>query len=164
MTAGGPGGTGLPAAGSLAVTVSGATPNPAWALVRGSAAPAACSLIVAAVLGAVVGGAWAAAGVAVGGFLALAALAVGPLLMHLGRSRTPAGVMSLAVAGYFVVVVVLGVAYVLVGSVNELPGEGLGAGVLTAAGSWLVGQVVSTRRLRLPVYDLTEPTAGDGSQ
>jgi ATP synthase protein I len=147
---------------STAAPLSHATPNPAWMVFRGSAGPAGCSLIVAAVLAAGIGGWQAAVGVAVGGVLATGALAIGPLLMHLGRTRTPVGVMTLAIAGYFVVVGVLGVAYVLVGSASALPGEALGAGVLIAAATWLGGQVLSTRRLRLPVYDLPESGPTDG--
>ncbi|MFI7589670.1 hypothetical protein ACIB24_21590 [Spongisporangium articulatum] len=134
----------------------GPTRDPAGALLRGGAGPGLAALLVAALVMLVLDGGAAAVSAAVGGVLAVLALAVGPLVMRAAGRLTPSGLQAVAVGSYFAVVVVLGVVWVLLGAVEEFDDTAAAVGVLAAAGAWVVGQAVRTRRLRTPVFSDTE--------
>jgi hypothetical protein len=137
--------------------VAPATANPAAALLRGSGGPAiAVSLGVSAL--SLLAGPAQSASAGTGAALAIVALATGPLLLRLGRSYSPVGLMALAVSGYGLVVVALGIAFALINGASWLVGEFAATGALVCTGVWIAAQARTTSGLRVLLYGDADPS------
>jgi hypothetical protein len=136
-------------------------PEPSKDFIFGAAPPAVGVFLLAAVIAGYMDGIWGAASAVIGGLLATVALAVGPLVMHWARDARPVGVLSRALLSYVVVVVVLGIAYTVLGRVDELDGTWIGIAVFFSALAWLGGQYRTLKRLRLPVFEPGVPFDDD---
>lgn len=128
-----------------------ASANPAAALLRGAGVPAIAVSLGASLLSLLAGPAQAASA-GTGAALAIIALATGPLLLRLGRSYSPVGLMALAVFGYGLVVIALGIAFALVSGASWLVGEYAATGALACTGVWIAAQARSTSGLRVLLY------------
>jgi hypothetical protein len=131
--------------------VAQATADPAAALLRGAGEPAIAVSLGVSLLS-LLAGAAEAASAGTGAALAIVALATGPLLLRLGRSYSPVGLMALAVSGYGLVVVALGIAFALVNGASWLVGEYAATGALVCTGVWIAAQARSTSGLRVLLY------------
>jgi hypothetical protein len=141
------------------------TSDPATTLLLGAAVPAIGAGLGVSLLSLVAGPAEAASA-GTGATLSIIALAAGPLLLRLGRGYTPVGLMALAVSGYGLVVITLGIAFALVNEASWLIGRYAAIGALVATGVWIAAQARSTSGLRILLYgdptsDLTSDPASD---
>jgi hypothetical protein len=134
------------------------TSNPAATLLRGAGVPAIGAGLGAALLSLLAGPAEAASA-ATGATLSIIAMAAGPLLLRLGRGYTPVGLMALAVSGYGLVVIALGIAFALVNEASWLVGKYAAIGALVATGVWIAAQARSTSGLRVLLYGDPAPAA-----
>jgi hypothetical protein len=140
--------------------VAQVTSDPATTLLRGAAVPAVSVSLVVSLL-CLLAGPSPALSAATGAALAIVALAAGPLLLRLGRDFSPIGLMALAVTGYGLVVLALGLAFALVNGASWLVGEYAAIGALAGAGVWIAGQLRSTSGLRVLLYgDPVGPSRG----
>jgi hypothetical protein len=92
--------------------------------------------------------------------MAVLALSAGPALHQLCRNLDPNLVLGLAVLTYFTVLGLLGLGYSLVNDASWLIGGFAGGGVLVASVVWALGHLRAAVRLRQPLYQLDESTAG----
>jgi hypothetical protein len=129
----------------------GGTAASGVALLRGTLqfAGSAGVLLVA---GCSVRGAPAAAGAAVGSVLALAALSVGPAIMRTGAQASPPAVMARALGGYLGLVLLLGGAYLALGSAGWLSPGFVGLGLVVATVAGIAGQLRAVTRLRVLAF------------
>jgi len=133
--------------------------NPALTLLRGAALPALAALAGLA-LAALVIGADEAASVLVGGALAISALTAVALLQQFCRNVDPSLVLGIAVLVYCTTIGALGYAYSLVNDASWLIGGFAAGGVLTVAVAWTIGHLRAAVKLRQPLYQEQETTAG----
>jgi ATP synthase protein I len=116
---------------------------------------------VAVVIGATSSGATAAGGALVGGGLALLFLTFGSVTVYAATSLAPQSSMLVALMTFLLqVVLVAAVFYALDASGvvgDQLSGPWVAGGVITAAVSWILAQLVASARARVPVYDIDLP-------
>ena len=121
------------------------------------------AVAVAAVIGASTVGATAAAGAAVGGALALAFLVFGSVTVYAATSLAPQSSMLVALMTFLLQVVLVAAVFLALdrsGVVGEqLAASWVAGGVVTAAVSWILAQLVASARARVPVYDIDLPGA-----
>jgi len=142
----------------------GGTATSAAALLRATVLFGGVAGVVLAAACAGWGGA-AAAGAAIGATIAVVALSIGPLIMRTGSQASPPAVMALAMAGYLTLVVLLGGAYLVLGSVRWVaPGfVGLGLALATMAG--IAGQLRASTRIRVLAFgSAADPAARSGEE
>jgi ATP synthase protein I len=143
--------------------LSGPTPDPAAAVWRGGAGPAGLAAVLL-MAGCALGGWRGASGSAVGSGLVLLGFSVGPLLMKLLRTASPPAVMAGAVAGYMIIILVLGLALAVLGDVAWLSGWAVGVTLIGCSAAWTLGQLRAVARLRVLAYGNQDPgTAGQGA-
>jgi hypothetical protein len=135
------------------------TTNPVGALLWGSAVPA---LLAAGALSAVAVpfGLNQVTSSLVGSGMALLALAVGPTLHQLCRNVDPTMVVGIVVLAYCMVIGLLWLGFSLLNDTAWLVGEFAGAGVLVVTVAWAVGHMRAAIKLRQPLYQQEEETAG----
>ena len=133
--------------------------NPVGELFRGAAGPA---LLVLAILTgvAVPFGLDEVKSSLVGGVMAVFALAVGPMLHQLCRNLDPTMAVGFAVLAYCLVIGLLGVGFSLLNDTSWLVGEFAAVGVFLVAVAWAGGQMRAAVKLRQPLYQHDETTAG----
>jgi hypothetical protein len=133
------------------------TGGAARSLLRGGSLVA---LLVGA-LGTAVSGFWgmgAATAFGVGTVLAVAALAAGPLLLRASRDAPPPAVTAIAMLGYAGVVVLLGVAFLVLGPIAWLSAEHLAAALVTVTVAGIAGQIRAVTRLRVLAFGSAQDT------
>jgi hypothetical protein len=135
------------------------TANAVGALLRGSAVPALFAVAGLALAGALVSPA-AGASVLLGGGMAMFALAVGPALHQLCRNLDPSLLIGVAILAYCTAIGLVGIGYFQVSDASWLVGGFAGAGVAIATLTWTAGHLWAALKLRQPLYDESEPTAG----
>jgi len=137
----------------------GSTASSAAAMLRATVLFTGSAGVVLTAVCAGWGGA-AAAGAAIGSLIALAALSIGPMIMRTGSQASPPAVMALAMGGYLTLVVVLGGAFLVLGSVPwAAPGfVGVALAVATTAG--LAGQVRAATRVRVLAFGSADVGTG----
>ncbi|HST80661.1 MAG TPA: hypothetical protein VLL08_02845 [Kineosporiaceae bacterium] len=135
------------------------TTNPVGALLVGSAVPA---LLAAAALTAAAAlfGLNQVTSSLVGAGMALLALAVGPLLHQLCRNVDPTMVVGIVVCAYGTIIGLLWIGFSLLNDTDWLVGEFAAAGVFVVAVGWAVGHMRAAVKLRQPLYQQDESTAG----
>lgn len=137
------------------------TPNPGLRVLLGAAAAALSAGAIVVAVAALQGSAGDRQGALVGALLALAVLAGGSLVVDLVASRMPTASLLVAVLTYTLEVVLLGLVFWRLetsGALDgSLSGTWLGVAVIAVTIGWLVGQIVLTARVRIPVYDLPAP-------
>ena len=131
--------------------VANPTVDPAGELLIGAGVPAV-TIGALVSMGSLFAGPSQAVSCVLGALLAIAALAAGPVLLRIGRSYSPPGLMALAVCGYGFVVLLLGLAFLLVSEASWLAGGYAAIGALAVVAAWLAGQARSTSRLRILSY------------
>jgi ATP synthase protein I len=134
--------------------------NPVGDLWRGAAVPTVLVVAVFAAGAAAFSSGSDAASVLTGGAMAVLALSVSPLLQQFCRNLDPSIVLGIAILAYCLVIGVLGVGYSLLNDLSWLSGGFAGAGVAVAAAVWSTGHMRTALRLRQPLYDLQESSAG----
>ena len=124
-------------------------------------------VVAVAVLAALVSGRDAAVAALVGGLIAAVVLFTGTVVVNLVASLVPAAAMLVALLTYLLQVGVLAVVFVgLSGSPladDETSRTWLGVAVIAATLAWLIAQVLVSTRARIPVYDLPDRTADQGT-
>lgn len=131
----------------------------------GAALAAFVAGLLLALLGGVTSGTAAAFGAVAGTLLVVSVLAAGALTVGLVAGLLPTASLLVALLTYTLQVLLLGLAFVALSGSGLLEGtldrRWLAAGVVAGTLVWLVGQVVLTTRVRIPVYDLgpDAPTA-----
>lgn len=120
-------------------------------MVRAAVIPAALVGVAALALGALSSTA-AMAGAVVGAVLAGVACAVPGVLLIWTRRWSPPAVMALALAGYLVLVVILGALYVGLSGASWLSGPHLGWTLMASAAAAVAGQMRAVARLRIPAF------------
>jgi len=141
------------------VPVAEGTTNPVGELFRGAAVPAVLALAVLT-LAALLAGLDEAKSCLVGGGMAVLAMTVGPALHQLCRNLDPAMALSFAVLAYGLVVVGLWWGFSLLTDTAWLVGGFAAAGVFVVAFGWAAGQMRAAAKLRQPLYQQNETTAG----
>lgn len=117
----------------------------------------------AAVVGASNAGAAAARGALVGGGLALVFLLFGSVTVYAATSLAPQSSMLVALMTFLLQVVLVAAVFFaldrsgVVG--DQLSAPWVAGGVITAAVSWILAQLVASARARVPVYDIELPGA-----
>jgi hypothetical protein len=91
-------------------------------------------------------------GFAAGAALATGALAVGPLLLRASRTASPPAVTAMAGGGYAAVVVLLGVAFVVLGPATWLSASHVAAALVAVTVAGLAGQIRAVSRLRVLTF------------
>lgn len=123
----------------------------------------AATLAVLAGIGALVAGAPAAWGALVGGSIALLFLALGSLVVSLAAAWAPAMSLLVAMMTFTLQVLLAGLVFWALGDsalvARHLSTTWLAGGVVVAALSWTVAQVVTSVRARVAVYDIELPGA-----
>jgi hypothetical protein len=138
------------------------TTSPAAALLRGGLFPALGVGAVLCALELLVSGR-AAVSAGVGAAIATVALCAGPALLGLTRTTSPPMVMAVAVFGYGMTVMTLGIGYGLLATVGWLAGEHVGYGLVLATVASVIGQVRAVARMRLLAFGDGPPAATPGS-
>ena len=139
--------------------VAEGTTNPVGALLRGSAVPALLAVALLAAI-AVPFGLNQVTSSLTGGGMGLLALAVGPALHQLCRNLDPAMVIGIVVLAYCAVIMLLGLGFSLLNDTTWLVGDFAAAGVFVVGAAWAVGHMRAAMKLRQPLYQQDEPTAG----
>lgn len=143
----------------------GAT-EPGAAFLRGGALPGAVAAVLVTAAGVPSGGA-AVAGAAVGSLLAVLSLAPGPLLLRRSATWSPPAVMAAAVGSFGVIVMLLGLAFAVLGEQSWLSSGHLAVALVVVTSAWLAGQVRAAARLRSYAFDppaAPAPGPGDPAQ
>ncbi len=140
-------------------TAAEATANPAGRLLAGAGWPGLGATAVLAAVASVTDLSNGASAL-VGGVMALAALVVGPALQWICRGVDPNLLLGVAVLAYGLVVGLVWLVYSLVSDASWLSGGWAGVGVLAAAVAWVAGYMRASSRLRLPLYENEDSTAG----
>jgi hypothetical protein len=135
------------------------TTNPIGSLWVGAALPTVLAIALFTVV-ALIASPADAASVLVGGGMALVALSASPLLQRLCRNLEPSLVLGIAVLAYCLVIIALGIVYRLLRDQSWLHGGFAGASVAIAAAVWAAGHMWTALKLRQPLYDLEESSAG----
>ncbi len=139
--------------------VAEGTTNPVGALLRGSAVPALLAVALLAAIAVPFGLNQVTSSLA-GGGMGLLALAVGPTLHQLCRNLDPAMVIGIVVLAYCTVIILLGLGFSLLNDTAWLVGDFAAAGVFVVGAAWAVGHMRAAMKLRQPLYQQDEPTAG----
>ncbi|HVN11401.1 MAG TPA: hypothetical protein VMT69_04870 [Kineosporiaceae bacterium] len=153
--------TGLDGKGTAPIPEPAPTAEAGAAVLRGGTIPA----VAVGAVGAGVCALWgwhAIAAFAVGAVLATGALAVAPLLLRASRTASPPAVTAMAIGGYAAVVVLLGVLFVVLGSLAWLSAEHLAAALVAVTVAGLAGQTRAVTRLRVPAFASPVPSPVDG--
>ncbi len=129
----------------------GGTASSAAAMLRGTVLFAGAASVLLTALSAGWGGA-AVAGAAAGSLLAVLALSFGPLLMRTGSQASPPAVMARAMAGYLVLVLLLGGSYLVLGSLRWISPAFLGVALAVATMAGIAGQLRAATRLRVLAF------------
>ena len=140
--------------------------EPGAAFLRGGALPAAVAAVLVTAAGVPSGGA-AVAGAAVGSVLAVVSLAPGPLLLRRSATWSPPAVMAAAVGSFGVIVMLLGLAFAVLGEQSWLSSGHLAVALVVVTSAWLAGQVRAAARLRSYAFDppgASPPPSGDAPQ
>ena len=135
------------------------TTRPIATLLLGSAVPALSAVAVLSAI-AVPFGLNQVTSSLVGGGMAVLALAVGPALHQLCRNVDPTMVVGIVVLAYCTVIGLLWLGFSLLNDTTWLVGEFAAAGVFVVAAAWAVGHMRAAVKLRQPLYQQDEPTAG----
>lgn len=140
-----------------------AATEPGAAFLRGGALPGvvAAALVTAA---GVPSGFAAVAGAGVGSLLAVLSLAPGPLLLRRSATWSPPAVMAAAVGSFGVIVMLLGLAFAVLGEQSWLSAGHLAVALVVVTSAWLAGQVRAAARLRSYAFDpqaAPPPVPGD---
>ncbi|MCW2835094.1 MAG: putative synthase protein [Nocardioides sp.] len=113
--------------------------------------------------GAVVSGASAALSVAAGAGLVVSVLSFGAFSLNMVASIMPSATVLVALVTYALQLVVMAavvLALVRSGLLEEtLDRRWLGGGVAMATAAWMIAQIVSATKARIPLYDLPEAGA-----
>jgi hypothetical protein len=141
------------------VPVAEGTSNPVGALLRGSAVPALLAVAVLTAVAALFGSDEVVSSL-VGGGMAVLALGVGPLLHQLCRNLDPTMSVGIVVLAYCMVIGLLGFGFSLLNDTDWLVGEFAGIGVFVVAVAWAGGHMRAAMKLRQPLYQHDEQTAG----
>lgn len=129
------------------------------------AASAAAVLLgaLAAVLGGILSGSDAALGALVGTVMVVTVFAGGALVVGLVAGVQPAASLLVALLTYTLQVVAMALVFVVISGSGllekTLDAQWLAGAVIVGTIGWMAGQIVSTTRLRLPAYDLTDASA-----
>jgi hypothetical protein len=91
--------------------------------------------------------------------LAVLALSLGPLIMRTGSQGSPPAVMARAMAGYLALVVLLGGAYVVLGSLRWVSPTFVGVALAVATTAGIAGQLRATTRLRVLAFGSPDSSA-----
>ncbi|WP_205470992.1 hypothetical protein [Nocardioides sp. SYSU D00038] len=130
----------------------------------GAVAAATLATLVAVLLAATRADAAAVRGALAGGAMAVVVFSLGAFFVNAVARLMPALSLLLALLTYTLQVVVMAAFFVALsrgGALGDtLDRQWLGGTVIAATAAWLVGQVVLTTRLRIPVYEL----AGQGGE
>ena len=140
--------------------------EPGAAFLRGGAVPGLVAAVLVTAAGIPSGGA-AVAGAAVGSVLAVLSLAPGPLLLRRSATWSPPAVMAAAVGSFGVIVMLLGLAFAVLGEQSWLSAGHLAVALVVVTSAWLAGQVRAAARLRSYAFDpqaAAAPTPGDPPQ
>ncbi|MDN5895427.1 MAG: hypothetical protein L0H93_15560 [Nocardioides sp.] len=139
------------------------TPKPGVKVLLDAMVVAAVLGLLVALLGAVTDGAPAAYGALVGTLVIVFVLAFGAFSVELVSRVVPAMSIIVALLSYALQLVLLLVILVSLdraGALEEsLAPKWVVAAIIVGTFTWLVAQIVITTRLRLPVYDLSDPGA-----
>jgi len=136
--------------------------EPGAAFLRGGGLPAAVAAVVVTGAGVPSGGG-AVAGAAVGSVLAVLSLAPGPLLLRRSATWSPPAVMAAAVGSFGVIVMLLGLAFAVLGEQSWLSAGHLAVALVVVTSAWLAGQARAAARLRSYAFDpQVEPAPGPG--
>ena len=141
------------------LSVAEGTTNPVGALLRGSAVPALLGLALLTVVALPFGSDQVKSSL-VGGGMAILAMGVGPLIHQFCRNLDPAMSLGIAVLAYCLVIGLLWIGFSLLNDTSWLVGEFGAAGVIVATVSWAVGHMRAALKLRQPLYQHEETTAG----
>jgi ATP synthase protein I len=101
-------------------------------------------------------------GALLGTAVAVGALSVPVMIMEATRTSAPPAVMTLAVLGYGLSVVVLGVVWVLLEGREWLSGDMLGVALIGCSLAWTVGQMRGVSRLRIAAFGSTPDGGPEG--
>ncbi len=132
----------------------------------GAVAAGAVAVLVLVVVASLTEGRAAAVGAASGGVLTLAVFAVGIAFVGAVARLMPTASLLVALMTYALQLLVLALCVVLIDQ-SGVDGQTLSrgwfaAGVIVATLLWMVGQLVSTTRQRIPVYDTpAEPASAE---
>lgn len=140
--------------------------EPGAAFLRGGALPAAVAAALVTVAGVPSGGP-GVAGAAVGSVLAVLSLAPGPILLRRSATWSPPAVMAAAVGSFGVIVMLLGIAFAVLGEQPWLSPGHLAVALVVVTSAWLAGQVRAAARLRSYAFDppgASPPPVGDAGQ
>ena len=88
------------------------------------------------------------------------AMGVGPILHLLCRNLDPAISLGIAVLAYCTVIALLWIGYSLLNDTSWLVGGFASAGVFVVSAGWAVGHMRTALKLRQPLYQHEETTAG----
>lgn len=131
-------------------------------VLRGAVLAAAAAGLAVAVSGALFEGSSAAYGALAGTALVTVVFAFGAFTVNTVASVLPSATLLVAMLTYTLQVVLMGVTFAALSMSGLLEGDldqtWLGGAVIAGTVAWMVMQVISTMRLRIPVYDL--PAAG----
>lgn len=145
------------------------TAHPSQGVFRGTnprVLAVASALVVVAVACTTLGGGLAAGssgalGALVGGGTALLFFTFGSLLVMAATRMAPQMSMLVALMTFTLQIVLVAAVFVALGSsdavASRLADGWLATGVVVAAVTWIVGQLVGTARARIPVYDIELP-------
>lgn len=144
---------------------SGRTPR----VLRVAGVCAAVAVSLASVTGVVVNGSAAGLGALVGGGIVTGFLVSGSAVVNAAVRMAPQAAMVVAMMTYTLQVVLVLIVFIAL-SESGLVGDRLASGwvaggVIAAALSWTVGQLVASARARIPAYDIELPgSAGPSVQ
>jgi hypothetical protein len=139
--------------------VAEGTSDPIGVLLLGSAVPAVLAGLLLA-LAAVPFGLNQVTSSLVGAGMAALALTVGPVLNRLCRNLDPAMVLGIAVLAYCLVILLLGLGFSLLNDTTWLDGQFAAVGVIVVSVAWAVGHMRAAKKLRQPLYQQDDATAG----
>jgi ATP synthase protein I len=145
-------------------------------LIRGALKPTLAVAAVAIALSAVLSGTRGLVGAALGAFVVVSFSGAGLLALRMVRQSYPEVVLLVAVASYFLRVLIFGGLLAVVGSLEivDVVIERMATSltVIACVAAWCTGEIRAFVRLRVPLYDLDQrrtsatgatESAGDGA-
>ncbi len=150
------------------ISGSGPRPGSTGPVVRRGLAATVAVGAVAAVLGAVLGGAPALLGALVGTGMVAAFFALGAMVLDTVARLAPALSLMVALLTYALQVVLVGLVFLVLSRSGALDssveGTWVAGTMIVATFAWLAVQVWTSLRARIPLYDLGGPAGPSGPQ
>jgi ATP synthase protein I len=136
-------------------------------LMRGALKPTLAVAAVAIALSTLLAGTRGLAGAVLGAVVVVSFSGAGLLALRMVRQSFPEVVLLVAVASYFLRVLIFGGLLAALGTLEgvDVVVERMATSltVIACVAAWCTGEVRAFVRMRVPLYDLDEPTTGTGT-